>query len=310
MEYSYSVMERIRMAAITQEDDKLQAPLINNIGNEIWKCKEAGQPLDDAPTLGDPEKRPILMEAVAGVCYLLAGSDTVILRHPESVRLVRSFIDLMINGGTAQDVQAISKNLEEQEVDLAALAPEPDLSIETEEAPAKAAKPKKEEKPKAAPKAEEKVAEAKPKAEEKPKPKPKAEAKPKEEAGKKAEAKADAEAKAEAEEEAKKKAEEEAKAKAEAEAKAKAEAEAKAKAEAEAKAKAEAEAEKKAAKEAKAKEKEELQALRQKRAEEREKREAERTAAEGEEVSKTPAGEQLDLVEKLTMNLRRIHKRG
>ena len=39
LEYSYSVMERIRMAALTQEDDKLQIPMINNIGNEIWKCK-------------------------------------------------------------------------------------------------------------------------------------------------------------------------------------------------------------------------------------------------------------------------------
>ena len=56
MEYSYSVMERIRMAALTQEDDKLQIPMINNIGNEIWKSKEAGQGIDDAPTLGDPEK--------------------------------------------------------------------------------------------------------------------------------------------------------------------------------------------------------------------------------------------------------------
>jgi acetyl-CoA decarbonylase/synthase complex subunit delta len=32
MEYSYSVMERIRMAALTQEDDKLQLPMISNVG--------------------------------------------------------------------------------------------------------------------------------------------------------------------------------------------------------------------------------------------------------------------------------------
>ncbi len=95
LEYSYSVMERIRMAALTQEDDKLQIPMISNIGNEIWKCKEAGLGIEEAPTLGDPEKRPILMETVAAVCYLLSGSDVVILRHPESVRLIRSFIDMM-----------------------------------------------------------------------------------------------------------------------------------------------------------------------------------------------------------------------
>jgi acetyl-CoA decarbonylase/synthase complex subunit delta len=69
LEYSYSVMERIRMAALAQGDDKLQLPIINNLGNEVWKCKEAKQPVDEAPTLGDPEKRGILMEAVGAVAW-------------------------------------------------------------------------------------------------------------------------------------------------------------------------------------------------------------------------------------------------
>ncbi|EFK05583.1 putative corrinoid/iron-sulfur protein small subunit, partial [delta proteobacterium NaphS2] len=93
MEYSYSVMERIMMAALTQEDDKLQIPMICNLGNEIWKCKEAKESIEDAPLLGDPEKRGIMMESVAAVCYLLAGASVVVLRHPESVRLTKSFID-------------------------------------------------------------------------------------------------------------------------------------------------------------------------------------------------------------------------
>ena len=38
MEYSYSVMERLLMAAMAQGDEKLQYPLINNLGNEVWKC--------------------------------------------------------------------------------------------------------------------------------------------------------------------------------------------------------------------------------------------------------------------------------
>ncbi|MBT8346083.1 MAG: acetyl-CoA decarbonylase/synthase complex subunit delta, partial [Desulfofustis sp.] len=37
LEYSYSVMERLSMAAMTQGDDKLQYPMINNLGNEVWK---------------------------------------------------------------------------------------------------------------------------------------------------------------------------------------------------------------------------------------------------------------------------------
>jgi acetyl-CoA decarbonylase/synthase complex subunit delta len=305
LEYSYSVMERIRMAALTQEDEKLQVPMISNIGNEIWKCKEAGQPIEEAPTLGDPEKRGILMETVAAVAYLLAGSDVVILRHPESVRLTRSFIELLGNGGMASDVPEISKKLELKEADLVSLSPELDLTIAEEAAPAKekVAKPeakeeapkvaKKEEKPKPEPKAEEKVVELKPKAEEK----AKAEAEEK--------AKAEAEEKAKAEAEEKAKAEAEAEAKAEAETKAKAEAQEKAEAEAKEKAKAEA----KAAAEAKVKEKDDLLALRQKRAQEREKLETKRKALEGKELPKTAAAEQLSLVDRLIQNLDRIHRR-
>jgi len=299
LEYSYSVMERIRMAALTQEDDKLQIPMISNVGNEVWKCKEARESIDEAPTLGDPERRGILMETVAAVCYLLGGADVVILRHPESVRLVRAFIEHMRNGGSVADVTEITKKIELQEADLMAVSPEPDLTIAEAAAPAKPkeakAPPKKEEKPKA----EEKVVELKPKAEEPAK--AKAEEEPK--------AKVEAEAKPKAEEEARKQAEAEAKAKAEEEAKKKAEAEAKAKAEADAKAKAEEEAKKKAQAEAKEKEKEELLALRQKRAAEREKHEAERKA-EAEAVPKSAAAEQVDFVDRLIQNLDRIHRRA
>ena len=49
LEYSYSVMERLRMAAMSQGDDKLQYPMINNLGNEVWRCKEAKQSAEDAP---------------------------------------------------------------------------------------------------------------------------------------------------------------------------------------------------------------------------------------------------------------------
>ncbi len=307
MEYSYSVMERISMAALTQEDKKLQVPMINNIGNEVWKCKEAGLGIEEAPTLGDPEKRPILMEAVAAVCYLMGGSDVVILRHPETVRLTRAFIDLMINGGMASDVQEVSKRLKAQEADLISISPEPNLDFgEPEAAPKpKAAKPEKkaaapkpekeEEKPAAKP--EKKVVEMKPKAKEKPKAEDEAAVKAK--AEEEAKANAEAEVKAKEEAETKARAEEEAKAKAEEEAKTKAVAEAMAKAEDEAKAKAE----------VKAKEKEELQALRYKRALEREKHEAGMAAAEGEEIPKTAAKQQLNQVEKLMKNLERIHKR-
>ncbi len=139
MEYSYSVMERLRMAAMTQGDDKLQFPLINNLGNEVWKCKEAKQTAEEAPTLGDPERRGILMEAVGAVTYLMAGSDILFMRHPEAIRMVKAFIDLCLGGGTAADVAGISKQLDDVNIDYASLAPKPDLTIEEE----KKAEPKK-----------------------------------------------------------------------------------------------------------------------------------------------------------------------
>ena len=162
LEYSYSVMERILLAAMTFGDDKLQNPIINNLSFEVWKCKEAKDTVETAPLLGDPERRGILMESVAAVCYLIAGSSLLILRHPETVKLVRAYIDLMIDGGMATDVAPINKLLPEVSVDYAQYSPEPDLKIEEEKkaaAPAakkEAAPPKKEEKKEPEKKVEEK----------------------------------------------------------------------------------------------------------------------------------------------------------
>ena len=96
MEYSYSVMERDRMAALTQEDEKLQLPLINNMANEVWKVKECKLTNEEAPELGDQAKRGILMEAITAVSLLLAGADLLIMRHPEAVKLVKAYIQEMV----------------------------------------------------------------------------------------------------------------------------------------------------------------------------------------------------------------------
>ncbi len=302
LEYTYSVMERLSMAALTQGDDKLQLPIINNLGNEVWKSKEAKQSADEAPILGDPERRGILMEAVTAITYLVSGANVMIMRHPEAIRLTKAFIDLALAGGSAADVAAINKQLDDVDIDLAALAPEADLTIEGEEP--KKAPPKK----KAAPEAKKKAAPKKKAAKKKAAPKKevdKAEEEAKAKAAEEAKAKAAEEAKAKASEEAEAKAEEEAKAKAEAEAKAKAEAEAKAKAAEEAKTKAEAEAK---AKEVAKRESEE-QAIRDKRAKEREALAAKHKAAAS-EVTLTPAAVQKTQMEKMLERLNRLHKRA
>ena len=92
MEYSYSVMERDRMAALTQEDEKLQLPIFNYLGQEVWKVKECKQTNEEAPELGDQAKRGILMEAITAVDLMLAGSDLLVMRHPEAAKLAKSII--------------------------------------------------------------------------------------------------------------------------------------------------------------------------------------------------------------------------
>jgi acetyl-CoA decarbonylase/synthase complex subunit delta len=84
------------MAALTQQDDKLQLPIICNIGKEVWKIKEAKQTAAEAPDLGDPAKRGILIESVTAETFLMAGANIVILRHPESVKLIRQYIQALL----------------------------------------------------------------------------------------------------------------------------------------------------------------------------------------------------------------------
>ena len=91
LEYTYSVMERIRLAALTQQDDKLSCPFIVNLGREVWKAKESKLPT--SPELGDQERRAVLMEAITASTLLLAGGELMIMRHPKSVAMTEVLIE-------------------------------------------------------------------------------------------------------------------------------------------------------------------------------------------------------------------------
>jgi acetyl-CoA decarbonylase/synthase complex subunit delta len=92
LEYCYSVMERVRMAGLTQQDDKLQFPIICNISKETWKVKEVHIPTEEDPKFGDIKKMGILWEAMSTMVLLLAGGDVVVMRHPEAIKLVREMM--------------------------------------------------------------------------------------------------------------------------------------------------------------------------------------------------------------------------
>jgi len=94
IEYTYSVMERIRIAALTQKDEKLQVPIICNLGREVWKAKEVGLPSEEM--MGDQEKRGIMMEAMTASCMLMAGGEVLIMRHPKAINMTKSLIDGLV----------------------------------------------------------------------------------------------------------------------------------------------------------------------------------------------------------------------
>ena len=91
-EYVASTMDRVRSAALAQNDAMLQMPIVTPVGAEAWSVKEAMVSEDDFPEWGPAEQRGINMEIVTAAASLASGSNAVILRHPESVPLVSKLI--------------------------------------------------------------------------------------------------------------------------------------------------------------------------------------------------------------------------
>ncbi len=91
LEYTYSVMERVRLAALTG-DAALQQPLIVTVGYEAWRAKEARTDEGVPAQWGDWAERGILWEANTSVTLLETGADILVLRHPETIPLVQQAI--------------------------------------------------------------------------------------------------------------------------------------------------------------------------------------------------------------------------
>jgi acetyl-CoA decarbonylase/synthase complex subunit delta len=101
IEYGYSAMERLRLAAL-QGDNMTQLPMIVTPGFEAWKTKEAKVGEGVPETWGDWETRSINWETLTSITLLEAGADIVVLRHPESIKRVRAAIEgLMLVPETA-----------------------------------------------------------------------------------------------------------------------------------------------------------------------------------------------------------------
>jgi len=84
LDYTYSVMERIRLAAL-QGDRHLSSPLVVFAGYEAWRAKEAG-------LAGGSVDQGVVWEVVTATALLHAGADIVVLLHPNAVRAVKRYL--------------------------------------------------------------------------------------------------------------------------------------------------------------------------------------------------------------------------
>jgi acetyl-CoA decarbonylase/synthase complex subunit delta len=92
IEYGYSVMERLRLAAL-QGDAMTQLPMLVTPGFEAWKTKESKVGTDVPAEWGDWLERAINWETLTAVSLLESGANILVLRHPKSVRRVKIAID-------------------------------------------------------------------------------------------------------------------------------------------------------------------------------------------------------------------------
>ncbi len=93
LEYTYSVMERIRLAGLLQNDATMQPPIVADVGINAWKTKEVTAPETDNPEWGSLEERGIAWETITSTSMLMSGSNLLILRHPKSVDTIKKVID-------------------------------------------------------------------------------------------------------------------------------------------------------------------------------------------------------------------------
>ena len=84
-EYGYSVMERLRLAAL-QGDSMTQMPMLVTPGEEAWKAKESKVGEGVPEEWGEWLERAITWETLTSVMLIESGANIVVLRHPESVK--------------------------------------------------------------------------------------------------------------------------------------------------------------------------------------------------------------------------------
>jgi len=97
LEYTYSVMERLRLAAL-MGDAMTQQPMICTAGEEAWRQKEGRAATDVPEAWGELAERGVAWEVTTAMTLLEAGADILVLRHPGSVGVLREALDDLTKG--------------------------------------------------------------------------------------------------------------------------------------------------------------------------------------------------------------------
>jgi acetyl-CoA decarbonylase/synthase complex subunit delta len=97
IEYTYSVMERIRLTALNG-DRMLAAPMVVAPGQECARIKEVKASEAAFPSWGDLRKRAAMWELATAVNLLYAGADLLVMYHPEAAVALKRTIRRLMDG--------------------------------------------------------------------------------------------------------------------------------------------------------------------------------------------------------------------
>ncbi len=97
LEYTYSVIERLKLAALTG-DTTLQLPMIVTAGYEAWRAKETRTNEGVPAEWGDWERRSRLWETMTATALLEAGANIIVARHPQAIGTIKRVIAKLMDG--------------------------------------------------------------------------------------------------------------------------------------------------------------------------------------------------------------------
>ena len=83
MEYSFTIMERTKHIGVMFGDATMQMPIIADLSSESGKTKQAKE----------DHKQGLLWENITATSLLLAGANILVLRQPESLKLLKEVIE-------------------------------------------------------------------------------------------------------------------------------------------------------------------------------------------------------------------------